>query len=264
MYKSNPRYPRKARRKLNFGSRAAVRRTPYRDRARNSNVSVPRLKLGFPQSLRSTLRYTTIKQLDVPSLANVQYESFRANGLVDPEVSLGGHSARGLDQLMASYDTFTVLSSKISVNWSYQGYNGPQALDGTASFLLQTIDGQSGAPACPPVMVGIYKGTTALPVPSTAAEVMEHDRVVWRSMNQNQAGVLTRSGTNIGSWFGKYNIVGAEGFTGTAALDPTEQPQYTIWAGRTNGVTNGKCLLTAYVTIEFDVVFTEPKPLSAS
>lgn len=237
-------------------------------RGRNRQITIPRNKLGFAQSLRTKLRYVVRKDFVVSSLDNIAFESFRANGMFDPEVSLGGHQPRGFDQAMALYSTFTVLGSKISVNWSYAGYDGPSALDSTtSSFLIKTnkVETTAGlSAACAPVMCGIYKGTEALANPSTAAEVMEHDRSVWKPMNSQQAGIITSASARIGSFFGNASLVGAEGYSGSNAADPTEQVQYTVWVARTNGVTAGTCAITGYVTIEYDALFTEPKVLQAS
>lgn len=234
---------------------------------RNQQVTIPRNKIGFAQSLRTKLRYTVRKELDVSGLATVSYESFRANGCYDPEVSVGGHQPRGFDQAMALYGAFTVLGSTISVNWSYAGYDGPSALDTANMYLIKanqvgTTAGSTAA--CAPVMCGIYKGTEALPNPSSAAEIMEHDRTVWKPMNSQQPGIITSASAKIGSFYGNASLVGAAGYSGTASADPTEQVLYTVWAGRTNGTTAGICHLTAYVTVQYDVLFTEPKILQAS
>lgn len=228
-------------------------------------VSVPRNKIGFPQSLRTTLRYVVRKDFNVDSLANISYERFRANGMYDPEVSLGGHQPRGFDQAMALYQTFTVVASRISVNFAYTGYDGPATLDsGTQSHLVKSTGDVTDAPASPPVMVGIYKGSEALTLPITGDEIMEHSRVVWQPMNSQQPGVTVRSRAHIGSFFGKRSLVGAEGYTGSAAADPTELVEYWVWVGRTGRTAAGLCHVSAYVAMEFDAVFTEPKVLQAS
>lgn len=214
--------------------------------------------------MRTSLRYVVGKKIEVTSADAIQYETFRANGLFDPEVSLGGHQPRGFDQMTAIYQTYTVLGSKITVQWAYQGYQGPASNDTGLGTLIKTTSGEDAAAACPPVMVGIHKHTVALPIPSTAAEVMEHSRTSWKAMNCMHQGVSTRQSCNTASYFGKRYIIGAEGFTGDATADPTEQIQYTIWAARTNLVSQGACRLTAFVTIEYDVVFTDQKPLVAS
>lgn len=260
--------PPKRARVLSNQQALAVRRANQRRRrakSRNAMVSVPRKKIGFPQSLRTTLRYVVRKDYNVSSLANIEYERFRANGMFDPEVSLGGHQPRGFDQAMALYQTFTVLGSTISVNFAYTGYDGPATLDSTTqSHLVKSSGDVTDAPASPPVMVGIYKGTEALTLPITGEELMEHSRVVWKPMNSQQPGVTVRSRASIASFFGKRSLVGAEGYTGSDTADPAELVEYWVWVGRTGRTAAGLCHISAYVTIEFDAIFTEPKVLQAS
>nr|AGA18419.1 hypothetical protein [uncultured marine virus] len=245
-------------------------RVGNRRKSRNRQLTVPRNKIGFAQSFRTKLRYVTKKDMVVGSIDTVEFEKFRANGMYDPEVSLGGHQPRGFDQAMALYGVFTVLGSKISVNWAYAGYDGPAALDATTSaFLIKTnkpvdTSGDGAVVAGVPVMCGIYKGTEALANPSSAAQIMEHDRTVWKPMNHQQPGIITSASARIGSFYGNASLVGTDDYSGTASADPAEQVQYTIWCGRTNGTSAGVCAVTAYVTIEYDVLFTEPKVLQAS
>jgi len=243
-------------------------RVGNRRQVRNRQLTVPRNKIGFAQSFRTKLRYVAKKDMVVSGIETVEFERFRANGMFDPEVSLGGHQPRGFDQAMALYGAFTVLGSKISVNWAYAGYDGPAALDATTSaYLIKTVKTETTAgPASAgvPVMCGIYKGTEALANPSSAAQIMEHDRTVWKPMNHQQGGIITSASARIGSFFGNAKLVGNDSYSGTASADPAEQVEYTIWCGRTNGTSAGVCAVTAYVTIEYDVVFTEPKVLQAS
>lgn len=240
-------------------------RPGQKHKARNTRMTVPRKKLGFPQSLRTTLRYVTTKKFDVTSFENVQYESFRANGMFDPEVSLGGHQPRGFDQCMALYKSFTVLGSKISINVVYDGYDGPATVSPSAAIdLMKTVAGEDAAPALSPAMIGIITGVDILALPLTAAELMEHDRVLWKPITSPTGAIVLKKSCNIGSFFGKSNLVGAEGYSGSAAVDPTEQPQFTVFAGRMNASASGLVRLTAYVTIEYDAVFTEPKILQES
>ena len=96
---------------------------PYR-RPRNAMVSVPRAKIGFPQSMRTKLRYATRVDF-VPTGTTVVSKTFLANGLYDPDTTVGGHQPRGFDEFMAAYTTFTVQGSKASCSFMYEGYDGP-------------------------------------------------------------------------------------------------------------------------------------------
>lgn len=60
-----------------------------------------------------TMRYAETFELTAVSV--VVHKSFRANGLFDPDVSVGGHQPRGFDQFMALYDRFMVLSATLNI-----------------------------------------------------------------------------------------------------------------------------------------------------
>lgn len=59
------------------------------------------------------------------------------------------------------YNTFTVLGSKISVTWMYEGYDGPSVI-GTAGNLLKTVGNADSQPALTPMVCGIHKGLETL------------------------------------------------------------------------------------------------------
>ena len=242
--------------------------TPRRPlKARNRRVSVPRNKLGFPQSMRATLRYTDPLAFNLNSLDQAFFVTMLANGMYDPQVALGGHQPRGFDDFMGLYQKFTVLGSSISVNFVYEGYDGPAEMDNdTDSFLIKTNKAETNgakAAACAPVTVGIHKGV-ATPGAGTVSETCEKDKSVWKAMTPQQGGVTVKTSMKSSDFFGKRTLVGAEGYCGDNASDPEEKIYYSIWAGRMSGNNAGTCRIRAYLTIQYDAVFTEPKILRAS
>ena len=72
------------------------------------------------------------------------------------------------------------------------------------------------------------------------------------------------SSVAVRDYYGAGVIVGAEGYTGDALTNPTNPLFWEIWMGRVDNQTNGAVIGTAYITIEYDVAFTEPKVLPAS
>ena len=90
------------------------------------------------------------------------------------------------------------------------------------------------------------------------------DKTNWKVMTTMDGGVITSSSVHCASFFGKSGLVGAEGYGGTAGSDPGELIEFTIWAGRTANTTAGVVRVTAYVTLNYDAVFTQPKILGAS
>lgn len=243
----------------------AVRRANQRRRGRPRNrmVSVPSNKLGFPQSMRATLRYTDPVSFNLNSLDQVFFVNMLANGMFDPQVALGGHQPRGFDDYMRLYGKFTVLSSSISVNFVYEGYDGPTSAASLTGVMLKESSTATDVPALSPVTCGLYKGVQ-LPGAGTVSEWAEKDKMVWKAMTPHQGGVTVSTRMKTGDFFGKKSLVGAEGYTGTDAADPDEKVYYTIWCGRMSGNNAGEVRIRAYLTIQYDAVFTEPKILRAS
>lgn len=238
---------------------------------RNSIVSVPRSKLAFPQGMRTKLRFCQRVSVIPSTEASIVHYSYRANSITDPDVTGStNHQPRGFDQFMGVYRSYTVLGSKISVNWVYDGYDGPAALDtSTDTFLIKTVDGDAGSAsggavaACPPVIVGIHKGMTEVAA-GTATQTMEQERTIWTPMTQPDGAVTQTSRLATRDFFGKDFLVGSEGYTGTITSDADNIVYWCIWAARAGGSTAGVCKLGAHVTIEYDVMFTEPKTLGES
>lgn len=232
-------------------------------RRRSDRVVVPRDKLGFATSMVSTLRYT--ERLDLaPSGTDTVAWSFRANDMFDPLANTGGHQPRGFDNLMALYENFTVTSSKISVNWMYEGYNGPTSL-GTTGHLIQGGDEITDAPALAPVICGIMRSAdtygSALPV----QKQMEKDRTNWTVLTPTSGARVTSSRSQLSEFFGKQDLVAADGYSGTSAVSPQNQAYYHIFAARgSDDYPAGTCKVTAFVTIEYRATFTKPLPLAES
>lgn len=253
-----------------YGTRVGGARK--RRAAKNAIVSVPRTKLAFPSGMRTKLRYVQRVEFLNNTQATIAKYAYRANSLTDPSVTgTAGHQPRGFDEFMGVYRTYTVVGSKISVNFMYAGYDGPAALDdNTSTFLIKTIDGDAGSAsggavvASAPLLVGIHKGVTELAATDTAASSMEQDRTVWRAMNTQMGPVTIGTAMRTSDFFGKDALVGAEGYTGSITADADNLVYYTVWCARANNSTSGVCMSVGYVTIEYDVMFTEPKTLGES
>lgn len=248
---------------------AALRRAQQRGaRSKNARVVVPRNKLGFPTSMVSTLRYTD--RIDfAPTGITTLAHTFGANDCYDPNVTGVGHQPRGFDEYTLLYDTFTVTSSKMSINWMYEGYNGPSTT-GDSGNLQQAVEDQADVAAVSPAICGIFKSNAAYGASIDNNEQMEKDRTTWTVMNPQSSTKTTSSRSNFNEFFGKQDLVAADGYSGTTGgfgvgSAPTEKVYFHIWASRgSDDYPAGKCLVTAYVTIEYKVTFTNPKALDAS
>lgn len=229
-------------------------------------VRVPRNKIGFPQSMRTKLRFCERVEFE-PTNTQIQQIKFRANGMYDPNVQVapGQHQPRGFDEFMAVYKTFTVHGSSCSVSFMYEGYGGP-SLKSTLGNLTQSVQTttENIVPALTPVLCGLYKGTEALAA-GTGEEQIEKDRQTWTYITAQQGHKTLKTSCKISDFFGKIALTGAEGYTGTESSDPTEQILYEVWCARvSNDYPAESTKIVGYVTIEYDATFTEPKALAQS
>jgi hypothetical protein len=256
---------RPLRRLASVGRARSVR---SRARGRNAVVSVPRNKLAFPQSMRTKLRYVERVELDISATTSAVTASINALGLYDPYAGLGGHQPRGFDQFMATYSTYTVTGTTCSANFVYLGYDGPGHSGVTTGDLIKTIHASDSSDtamrAQTAVFCGIHKGTEILGG-GTAAEQMEKDRTQWTVITpQSGAGRLSTS-LVARDFYGAGAVVGADGFAGDDSSNPENPLFFEIWAAKAHeNNTNITTKVLAYVTVEYDVVFTEPKTLGAS
>jgi len=233
-------------------------------RNRNAIVNVPRNRLNFPQSQRTTLRYCTPITFDLTGEGTgIKQFQFRANGMFDPDVGQGGHQPRGFDEYMSIYNTFTVLGCSISVNWVFQGYQGPTTIDPSANALYQTSGPDTLTPAACPVIVGIHKGLEILAAGAVQTQ-MEKDRTSWVVLLPTGPSKTQTSKLLVSDFYGKQKLVGSAGFTGDKTQDPSEQVYFEIFAGRATQITGGATSVTGYCTLQYDAVFTEPKTLTQS
>jgi len=247
-------------RTLSLQKRQAKQRNARR---RTARVIVPRDKLGFATSMVSTLRYTERLDLE-PTTTNTVAWSFKSNDLFDPLANTGGHQPRGFDNLMALYENFTVTSSKISVNWMYEGYNGPTSTDSTG-HLIQGGDEITDAPALAPAICGIMRSSDAYGSAIPVEQQMEKDRTNWTVLTPTSGSRITAARSQLSEFFGKQDLVAADGYTGSSTSSPDNEAFYHIFAARgSNDYPAGTCKVTAFVTVEYRATFTKPLPLAAS
>lgn len=224
-------------------------------------IKVPRL--NFPNGMKTTLRYTERIEFS-PTSTSVQQIKFRGNGCYDPYVTGSGHQPRGFDQFMEAYDKFTVVGSRCTAQFMYEGYDGPSLIAMTGN-LTQNKGSSDNVPALTPVACGLHKGTEGLSAGSYITQ-MEKDRTQWGYCTGSGGGILTLSGKGTTrEMTGKQFTVGAEGYFGTASTDPDNEWLWEIWVGRVSDDYPEEAVkVVCNVTLQYDVVFHEPKTLVAS
>lgn len=190
------------------------------------------------------LRYVDVISFD-PSAATAGKHVFRANGMIDPDVTGTGHQYYGSDELKALYAFYRITSSKIKVT---------QIVDSTSNVL--------------PGVWGVYRDTDTTLDHNLARNMIESGKR-WKlhlgaTTSQSNSG-NTRSIQS--SSFSLRNMSPDERDKSIAvASDPgTGQSDfhYIIWGGGLDGVVNpGK--MTFMVELTAVCEFTEPIPLTES
>lgn len=239
--------------------RGKKRRAPAR---RNSRITVPRNKIGFPQSMRTQLRYCDAIDFS-PNSASVSVHSFLANGLFKPDVSATGHQPRGFDEFMEVYKTFTVKGSKIAVTWSYEGYMGPSTYM-TSGAPAQQIQSAAGGIQAVPAMVGMVIPTVEASTSGTITQNQEVEKARWTTVTPSGEAKTVSARARVEDFFGKDALTGSEGYTGSVSADPTEKLYYHVCSALQHDEYPITIKLRAQVVITYDVVFTEPKFLPVS
>lgn len=198
---------------------------------------------GFPKSVMARLRYTEEFNMNCGSLSSTNY-IFHANSAYDPNYSGGGHQPRGFDRFMAMYDHFTVVGSKITVQYANKsGGNDIPAywdvhLTDDVTFNIATV-------------ADLFETTQGRGFPQQVGT------------ERNYIGFNPRITRKFSAkkFFGT-SVLGKSQFQGTAAASPTEGAFFQVVLCPISG--NDPSPMTFVAQIEYLVVFTEPKYESAS
>ena len=165
----------------------------------------------------------------VPGTATVVI--FRANDLFDPNFTGVGHQPRGFDQIMALYDHFVCLGSRIKVNCT----------------LLDTTPG--------PVKLGI----TLLDNSTTLNTIayLESPNTRFITLNDDERrGVLKGKSFNTRKFLGRSHPLSDPDLKGNASAGPSENAFYHIWAAPETSTDAGELALT--VKMDYMTAFIEP------
>lgn len=235
MYKKKERKYRKER-------KTRRRRKVYSKTIRRRNVSLANTPIQ--KSAIVKLRYVADITLD-PDNAGTPVAShlFKATDLYDPDYSSGSgptdHQPHGFDQWMQFYNHYTVIGSKITVNF------------------ISNISGVNNSW----VGVGTYSDATSLT--GDTHLMRENGRCIWKYLTgDSESAIKITKKFSSKSFFGTKNLVGEDSYKGTASTSPTENAYFYVMAG--NLVSNNPGQIIAAVTIDYIAVLTEPKALPQS
>lgn len=165
---------------------------------------------------------------------------FSANGAYDPNVTGVGNQPRGFDELMALYDQYTVVKSKIEVRFANQNV--------------------SSRP-----YVGIMVRDTSS-ISSTVVDMMEYSgsKVSHKPLARSGGGdadadlaTFLTSSCDVASFAGSKDALDNPELKGGAAKNPDEGIFYHICAGSVSD--SSGVSVDALVTVTYDVILHEPK-----
>ena len=190
-----------------------------------------------------TTRYASKHTMNPGSGGAAAAYFYSANGLFDPDRSLGGHQPYGFDEYMELYDHFVVLRSRIMVTFMTYG----------------STNTQSDNVIC---AVGLRDTTTSTTDMMLKIEMGRGEwSVVGNSAGGNSSATLTMS-CDVGAYLGRRDVLSDPDLKGSSTADPTEECFYEINVASLDGADPPP--LDALVVIEYDVAYIEPRRLIGS
>lgn len=216
------------------------KRRSYRKKRYAKRSVLSFTKAPMPNRFATKLRYAESFTLSIPIGGVAGTYLFVANGLFDPNNSGVGHQPRGFDQLMAMYDHYTVIGSKI-----------------TCTFTTAGLVGVSG-----PLTVGIALKDSAL-VASNKNDYMEgrnvKSGVLLRAATSDEAHKITLSKTfSCKKFLGISNPLSSSVARGSSSGNPQEDAYFHLFGQVLTGGAD-PAAVDCQVVIDYLTVFTEPK-----
>jgi len=209
------------------------------------------LSSRLPSNQQFRLKYSEFVTLN-PAAGTWASNIFRANDMFDPNFSGTGHQPNGFDQIMLWYNHFSVLRSRCRITASQPTL--------TSTGLQVAGLALSGGTGDVPGLIGY--GLDAL------LEGLPEQQVEWGFCGTTGNSVTTRFKSqwmefDSKQFFGKKVDVLNANFQGSTSASPVEQAFFTAFVGAWDGASDTDSI-RFLVEIEFDAVFSEPKPLPAS
>lgn len=200
----------------------------------------------FGRKLVRKLAYTETLTLN-PGLGGIAQYVYSCNSLYDPNVTGAGHQPRGFDQIMAAFNFYTVIGSRIRARVVGSELSG-------ATRLLLT------------------NSNTTTPVSMEAADsyayIKENQHVKDQmiipgnaQLNANRK-ISLNHGWSAKKFFNAKNLFDGTQWRGTSATSPTEQAYWNVIATGWEGADVGACYVE--IDIEYIAVFEDPIAVASS
>lgn len=190
----------------------------------------------FPAKTRKMLRYSSNSSLS--SIAGVVSSwVYSANGLFDPDISGTGHQPMGFDQMMLSYEHYTVIRAKAYITF------------------------KNTSTGTPVVAITVAPSPTPITVIDQIIEFGGLTQCNLEVKGQYGANKTLTAGCDISLLNGASKILDFNVLRGDVANNPAEQTYFVVQMWSADGTT---VTCNFDVVLEFESWFTEPRQLTES
>ena len=237
---------RRVRPSPNNSSIAQVRQIEQHTQLRTNVAASSMIRSIIPDKYHCTLKYCSSKQYTTGTGGIVgTTNTFRLNGLYDPDTTGVGHQPYGFDQITPFFSSYTVRKVWIAITVT--------GVDDSSTFLAWMVQPQSS--------------TTTL-ASTTLEQVSEYDEMNFVMLGQSTSGVPNQQVTLPPidlpkleglSWQAYY---GNSNYRGLVATNPAQGSQFVVGIGNAAGTVSKVATLT--IEIFFDAYFEGRKSLPQS
>lgn len=207
---------------------------------RRKRKMLPLYQTLFPKETVAKLKY--VEEVTIDATTALAAHVFSANGLYDPSITTVGHQPLNFDQLMAKFDHYKVIGSKITIQFAENANNTP------AYCTVHLTD----------------NGTSYLSY-SNVNHLFEssNQKIGIVGMiydNKMDMGKMTKT-FSAKKFFGA-DRVDQSTLIGSSSANPSEQAYYEVICAPINGVDPSAQNLLC--SIEYTAIFSEPNIVAQS
>lgn len=203
---------------------------------------IPKNNFPLGLSFMTRLKYVETITLDPAALSNQTYV-FSANGVYDPNITGAGHQPYGFDQLITMYNHYHVVGSRINVKMATNG-----GLSFYTGILLRDTATANSV---------LYGTNYLLEQPNSSFKLCPYG-------NSGGGIVSLRKSFSTKKFFKTKAVLENSLFRGDSTTNPAEGAFYHVIITPFNDAADNVPAQSMTVTIEYIVVFTEPRMLVPS
>ncbi len=189
-----------------------------------------------PDKKRVRMRYMFENTLDISTL--IKHQTFRANGLFDPDKTGGGHQPRGRDQWAVLFNEYVVTSANIVVH----GYS----VDSSVPYLLSVRAHSSNVSPDASEQDIVEMPGNSFSLASSYRD--SHKRVT--------------TSVNVSKFLNRKNLADDSDLVAALTADPAEEINFTVTAVGVGVLASADVRIVGW--IDYNVMLLDPVKLGAS